>query len=76
VLGFFVFVGGLILIPFVLDWRERERERESCCCCCCCCVCVWLRVKRRNLEAANAIFCGLLLGEFFGYFWSTEKFTT
>ena len=27
-LGFFVFVGGLILIPFVLDWRERERERE------------------------------------------------
>jgi hypothetical protein len=37
---------------------------------------VWLRVKRRNLEAANAIFCGLLLGEFFGYFWSTEKFTT
>jgi len=27
VLGFFFFVGGLILIPFVLDWRERERER-------------------------------------------------
>lgn len=26
--GFFFFVGGLILIPFVLDWRERERERE------------------------------------------------